>query len=156
MKRIIHEFLDFSLVGVTSFGFQLFLTVFLTEVFGIWYRVAYAAGLFVSYGYQFLLNMKLTFTATDKPLLRLERFIAVAAVIAFLNWSAVVVLTELIGANYIISIIVISTLMGILNFEMEEVWVFKKIPKSVHHRIKKAIHDKHAKFTKDVIAGAPR
>ena len=92
--------------------------------------------------------MKLTFTATDRPLIRLERFIAVSAAISFLNWSAVVVLTEVFGANYIISILVINTLMGLLNFEMEEVWVFKKIPISRHHRIDHA----HARYVRDVIS----
>ncbi|HII72539.1 TPA: hypothetical protein HA265_07320, partial [Candidatus Woesearchaeota archaeon] len=75
----VKEFWEFSLVGVTSFALMFFMTLAMTELTPLSYRWAYGLGLSSSYTYQFVLNMRLVFTAIDQPVLRIERFIVVAA-----------------------------------------------------------------------------
>lgn len=145
----VKEFFEFSMVGIASFFLMLFVTLVMTELLGVSYKISYGCGLATAYTYQFVLNMRLTFTATDRPLLRLERFVVIAALMLLLNWITVVVVVELMEANYLISIIMINIIMGLLSFELQDVWVFKKLPKSTHHRIEE--HIVHKVRTQKVI-----
>jgi putative flippase GtrA len=141
IKKEIKEFFEFSAVGVTSFLLLFLITLGLKELLGVAYQTAYGIGLASSYTYQFVLNMKLTFVAVDKPMLRMERFIVSAALTCLLNWACVVFIVEILGGNYIISILIINSLLGLFSFEMQELWVFKKLPRAGFYK-----HHNHLKI----------
>ncbi|MBI5880583.1 GtrA family protein [archaeon] len=86
LLKEIAEFVKFSFVGITTFILHLFLTVLLTEVFGIIYYESYAIALALGWVYNFFFNMWFTFSAKGRLSKMVEKFSVVVLVSTAMNW----------------------------------------------------------------------
>jgi len=111
------------------------ITLIFKEYYHVVFEISYAIGLLSAYLYKFYFNMKLTFIAVGHTVLRLERFAVVGFLIFFLSWSGAVFLVNILKANYIFAIILTQLILALLNFRLENVWVFAKIPQREHRLI---------------------
>ena len=125
IKRAV-KFFHFSVVGMTFFAVQLFITVLLTEGFGVRYYISYAVALVIAWFMNFIFNMKLTFEARGHMRKRLCKFAVVATSVTVLNWLLVLFLVEALWINYIVSIILVTGILAIGSFLSHEAWVFRK------------------------------
>ena len=124
LKEIV-EFVKFSFVGITTFILHLFLTIMLTEVFGIIYYESYAIALALGWVYNFFFNMWFTFSAKGKLSKMVEKFSVVVLVSTAMNWLLVFFLVEVFGLRYFLAILLVSIVLSAVNFFAEEDWVFK-------------------------------
>ena len=123
LKEIV-EFVKFSFVGITTFILHLFLTIMLTEVFGIIYYESYAIALALGWVYNFFFNMWFTFSAKGKLSKMVEKFSVVVLVSTAMNWLLVFFLVEVFGLRYFLAILLVSIVLSAVNFFAEEDWVF--------------------------------
>jgi putative flippase GtrA len=123
------KFFHFSLVGITTFSVQIFLTLILTEWAGLAYYVSYALALLVARLLNFLFNTKYTFRAEGRMIDRLKRFALLAIIYSFTSWILVIVSVEYIHLHYMMSVILVTFLLSFLTYMMQERWVFANVEK---------------------------
>lgn len=128
--KIAVRFFNFSLVGITTFLVQIFLTLLLTEWARLVYYVSYAFALLVARLLNFIFNTKYTFRAKGSMMSRLRRFAVVATIYSFTNWIFVIVFVEYVHLHYIISVVLVSLLLSFLAYIMQDRWVFAKVEES--------------------------
>jgi putative flippase GtrA len=120
------RFINFSFIGVSTFAVSMFITLLLTEIFGIVYYVSYAVALVFGWMFNFAMNLKLTFEAKGNISGIFERYLAVVVCIALLNWALVLLSVEHLGWHYFPAILAATLILSLLNFFIEYVWVYAK------------------------------
>jgi putative flippase GtrA len=120
------ELMNFSFVGVTTFSIQLFITVIMTEMVKIAYYISYAVALACAWFLNFMLNTGLTFRAKGDPKQYLRKFASLVVINIVLNWLLVIFCVEVISLPYFPAIILVAIFMSLLNFFVEDFWVFKR------------------------------
>jgi putative flippase GtrA len=120
-SRIIYFFIG----GVLIFLLEWLLTIILTEIFQINYRISYfislSLGLIVLYKFHKNITFNIRVPSTIK---NYEKFTTLYVVSYILNWIIVSIVS--IKINYKITIPLVMLTLGIINFFMNKYWVFKK------------------------------
>lgn len=132
MQEII-KYTKFVIGGGIGLLINIATTYMLTDIFSIGFRIAYAIGLGMNVGFNFIYHMQFTFKKKDNSLKRLYKFIPLTLSITAINYVLVLIFTELITINlpilnqyykYIV-IILITGFVSILNYASNKMWVFK-------------------------------
>jgi len=102
-------------------------TVFLTEIFGVWYTYSTAIGAFAGAFVAFTLGRAWVFVAFDgKRPNQAFRYVIVALGSMALNTLGVYLLTENTGISYVISKSIVAVFIGATyNFNLSRNFVFK-------------------------------
>ena len=118
MKKLIEQFMKFSVVGVAAFVIDYGLLALLTEVFGINYLVSATISFIASVIFNYMASMRFVFRH-KKGLSRRREFIIFVVLSAIglgLNnlvlWSCV----EFLGIHYLIAKIIATLIVSIWNF----------------------------------------
>lgn len=119
------EFITFSLGGLVIFLYELLLTVVLTELFGIWFMYSYFFALLTGLGFLFLFHFYITFNMKKVRFFHIEKFLVNYLIMYFFSFFLVLVVTSK-GIHYLISIILISIIVSILNYFINKTWVFQE------------------------------
>lgn len=100
--------------------------IFLTEVAGVWYVAATAAGAFVGAVVNFFLGRHWSFTAGHQPIHgQFLRYAIVSAMSLALNTLGVYLLTEYVHLHYTLSRAIIAVAVALLfNFPLHRRFVF--------------------------------
>ncbi len=135
MKHIdeLAKYTKFVIGGGIGLLINIAITYLLTDIFSLWFRIAYAIGLGVNVGFNFFYHMHFTFKKKDRAVKRLYKFIPLTLSITAINYVLVLIFTELITINlpildqyykYIV-IILITGFVSVLNYFSNKVWVFE-------------------------------
>jgi putative flippase GtrA len=102
--------------------------VFLTEVAGVWYVAATAAGAFVGAVVNFFLGRHWTFTADHEAIHgQVVRYAVVSAVSLGLNTAGVYLLTDYAHLHYALSRAIVAISVSLLfNFPLHRHFVFNR------------------------------
>lgn len=103
------------------------LTIFIKEVFGLWYLAANVVGMIAGGCTQFTLNRKWTFKEGKSGLSDVVvRYVVVWVSGLILNTSGLWLLTHFFGINYIISKLIVSVVLAVsVNFYLQKRYVFR-------------------------------
>jgi putative flippase GtrA len=121
------RFIKAQASSLTATAVDFLLTIFLTEVMGVWYAAANVAGV-VSGGFvNFYINRDWVFNGREDALRsQVFRYITVWCGNFLLNALGVWLLTQYAQCNYVLSKIVISLLVGwSYNYVLQKNYVFK-------------------------------
>lgn len=126
MKKLIKQFIKFSLVGIINTLINLAIFLLLTEIFEVYYILSAVFAFLVAVTNSFVLNKIWTF----KENLRLElgkkylRFGLVSVSALLVNLFFLYIFTEVFGIYYIISQILAIGISLIINFIGNKIWTF--------------------------------
>ncbi|MDP4265971.1 MAG: GtrA family protein [Bacteroidota bacterium] len=122
-------FLKAQSASVCSSILDFSITIFLTEIIGIWYGFSSVTGTFSGGIVSFLLNRTWVFRTVDEnKFVQIQRFVLVWISSLILNFSGLLLLTKYLNINYLISKIIISIIVGILfRYNLHRIFVFKKV-----------------------------
>lgn len=127
-KKVIKEFLKFSLVGLTGAFLNLIILYILTEKIGIYYILSAFFSFIVAMSSNFILNKVWTFNETIRLNFRKKYLqfglVSITALIA--NLSFLYFFTEILGIYYIISQILAIGPAFIINFFGNKIWTFNE------------------------------
>lgn len=120
---LLDKLYKFAIGGIISYGLKIFLTALFTEYFLIHYLISYSIVLLVLIIYTFAYNKHITFKSKSprkfRYLLLFFGFIVSDLILVYL-------LTELLAINYLISIILVTTVLFILKFIIYDKFIFIK------------------------------
>jgi dolichol-phosphate mannosyltransferase len=125
ISRHAHKFMLFVLGGGLGFLINLGITYALTEFMGIWYMVSYTAGAIVNVAFNFLFHLKVTFKRKGYLRRRFAYFLIATAVVFCISWISVFAATEVFGLHYLVSIVLVTAAVSLINFLLNKFWVFK-------------------------------
>lgn len=120
------KFIIFAIGGGLGAIINWTITVLLTEIFKLWYMASYSIGLSVNLIFNFLYQRHVTFKVKDNLRRRFVIFAIISLSTIFLNMFLVYVITEYLKLFYLISIIIVTFLIAIINFILNKEFVFKK------------------------------
>jgi len=119
------KFIVFSVGGGLGALINWTITVVLTEIFKLWYMASYSIGLTVNLIFNFLYQRHITFRVKDKVKRRFILFTIISLSTIFLNMFLVYMITEYFKLFYLISIIIVTVLIAIINFILNKELVFR-------------------------------
>ena len=114
----------YALGGGLSFLLKVVLTIFLTEFLGIPYFSSYIITLSVIVIFNFLYNVYITFKLVKGGFEGFIKYIIALLSFNFLDAVLVKILTDFIGMYYIVSIVLVTTLLFILKYVVYDNFVF--------------------------------
>jgi putative flippase GtrA len=125
-KHFFSLFFKFQTAAIIATLVDFTVTILLTEIAGINYLISTSTGSITGGIVNFLLGRKWVFKASYLPAGRqLFRYLLTWVISILLNITFVIILTELVKFNYIISKIITAVLIGItFNFSMQKRFVF--------------------------------
>lgn len=125
-KHFFTLFFKFQAAAIIATLVDFTVTIVLTEIVGINYLISTSTGSIIGGIVNFLLGRKWVFKADYLPAGRqLFRYLITWAISILLNITCVIILTEFVKFNYIISKIITAVLIGItFNFSMQKRFVF--------------------------------
>ena len=116
------QYIKFILGGGFALVINLIFTVFLTEYFNIWHIYSYgiiqSIELFFLYYYHSII--------TFKVFAKFIKFFAVITLVAFSNWLFVLIISYFTNFSYIIIIILVASIISLINFCVNKIYVFNK------------------------------
>jgi putative flippase GtrA len=114
-------------VALTATGVDFLVTIFLTELAGIWYVASNATGAFCGAVVSFMLCRNWAFNRRDRRWhFQAFRYACASGMSLLLNTGGVWFLTEAFCISYVVSKIIIATLIGVtFNFLMFRYFVFR-------------------------------
>ncbi len=124
---MIFDFLKYGLGGGFAFILNLFLTYFFTEILKIYYLISvllgYLISVFVNFSFQTFITFK---TKEEKFLKRFILFLLIQGSSSLLHTFFVYIFTDFFKVYYLISVILSSTILWILNFSLSKKLIFNK------------------------------
>lgn len=114
------RYFTFIVGGGISLLINLSITFILTEFFKLWHMYSYTIALSVEILFLFTYHTHITFKARG----HFAKFVGIVLLITLLNWIGVYVISVVIGINYLISIILVSLMISVLNYYLNKIWVF--------------------------------
>jgi putative flippase GtrA len=99
-------------------------TYSLTEFFGFWYLSSYMIGGALNILFNFFYQRRITFGISDKIRIRLMKFFLVSIVVSLLIIQLIYIFTEVAGIWYIYSGVIAISIVSIINFSLNNFWVF--------------------------------
>ena len=119
------RFIIFCFGGGIGAIINIMITAFITEIYLINYKISYIIGLALNLIFNFFFNRHITFKAKSEWQKRFVKFFIVSVSTILLNYGAVILLTEVFGVYYLISIAFSIILFSVLNYKLNKLWVFK-------------------------------
>ena len=138
VQKINLKKLFFAIIGsFSSFLTETLITIFLTEILHIHYKISYATALSIGMIYIFQFHKKITFRSkriTSKSGIKFTTLYVLAYIA---NWILVTLIAHII--NYILAIIIVNLILWPILFVGNDQWVFKQIKRQRRKRLKKQI-----------------
>jgi len=122
---IFHKFNRYLLGGVISYGLKLGITAFLTEILGWWYFRSYITAISSVIIFNFFFAVYVVFKATQEKTKKFVAYTCTVCVFYALDVLSVKFLTEFIKLHYMVSIIIITSILLVVKFFVYERWVFR-------------------------------
>lgn len=124
---LVKSFFRSQFASILATAADFLITIFFTEVLKIWYVVSTACGAFTGAVISFILGRNWVFNRKDERwIIQAVRYILTAFSSMGLNTAGVYFLTDYFGIQYVISKIIVATLVGVFfNFFMFRYFVFK-------------------------------
>jgi len=122
---IFHKFSIFVLSGTMSYGLKLGITAFLTEILGWWYFRSYVISLTLVILLNFFLNMYVVFDSRDRKFKKLGKYIPTVTFFFFVDALLVKFMTDIMNLYYILSIILVTTVLLVVKFVVYDKWIFR-------------------------------
>ncbi len=131
------KYFKFILGGGLGLGVNLAVTYALSEIIGVWFRIAYAIGLGVNVIFNFYYHRRVTFNRTDSAARRFYRFVPLTLAITATNYILVLIFTELVILNWLLVfefakplykygvIVGVTGVVSLINYYVNKRWVFK-------------------------------
>jgi len=113
----------FSIGAILIFLIQITIAIVLTEIFHIWHMYSYAIALVCDILLLYIYHSFITFKGWNRMPNNFARFLLLYIFSYTLSWLLVFAITHL-GIYYIPSIIFVSMIMSILNYNINKRWVF--------------------------------
>ncbi|MBU0647915.1 GtrA family protein, partial [Patescibacteria group bacterium] len=123
-KQVGAQFFVFAAGGVVNFLLNIGLTYLLTEVFDIYYLLSFAIVQIIVIIYGFVYNTFLTFRLKKASTWIFVKFITFLHIFALVNILLVRFFTDVVGLQYLISIIITIFATIILRFFLYKKYVF--------------------------------
>ncbi|MDP4267907.1 MAG: GtrA family protein [Bacteroidota bacterium] len=126
-KKTLYTFLKAQSVSMISSAIDFSFTIFFTEIIKIWYALSSVTGTCAGGITCFILSKHWVFRSKNKnKIAQIQRFVLIWLSSLLLNFSGLILLTEYLKTNYLISKIIIAVLVGILfNYNLQKIFVFK-------------------------------
>lgn len=129
------RYIKFVTGGGLGLLVNLAVTYALTELLDMWFGAAYALGLSANVLFNFMYHRHFTFSQTGQALERLYKFIPLTLAVAAANYLVVRFLTEafisnageaMLGGYYKYAVIIfVTTVLSIMNYAANRLWVFR-------------------------------
>lgn len=120
------KFIMYLLGGAQNYAIKLGLTALLTEVFGLWYLASYIIAVTTAIIVNFFYNMHITFRAKGKKMHRFMKYVGFILLTMVIDVALVKVLTD-IGIYYLVSIILVTTVLTIFKYYVFNYHIFEKV-----------------------------
>jgi putative flippase GtrA len=121
-----HPFTWFAIGGTIGFVSEILLTIFLTEVFGVWHMVSYGISLLLGLVFLYFFYAHYTFGRFDKMHRRMFKFFSLMCGSYIINWWIVFLLSDRFLLHYGAAIVLAVLVMSLLNYYLNMYWVFRK------------------------------
>ncbi|WP_159907790.1 GtrA family protein [Caballeronia humi] len=126
---MIRRFVAYGSVGATGTLAQYALLVVLVRYFAIPAPLASMLGAVLGACVNYVLNHRFTFGRTASHRQALPRFLTVAGLGIVVNGTAMIVLVDHAGMNYLLAQVCVTALVLLLTFVLNSVWTFREAPK---------------------------
>ena len=120
------KFIKFSIGGLINYGLKIFITLLLTEVLNFWYFHSYIISLIVVIIFGFYYNIFITFKVKENKGVNFIKYLFALLIFITLDALLVKFTTEVIGFHYLISIIIITTLIFFSKYFVFGKFIFTK------------------------------
>lgn len=125
IKRIINSTLTkYTLGGVFSYAVKIALTFVLVDIFQLWYWYAYLTSLTVVIITNFLVNSFFVFRVKNEKNKRFFKYLFSIIIFNTVDGLLVKILTELLSIYYLVSIVIVTTLVFVVKFFVYRFAVF--------------------------------
>lgn len=115
--RSIRRFFSYSLVGGSTFAFDLALLYVLTEFAGIPYTLSTPLAFLIAVSINYFVSRKFVFHKTERTLPRgYTYFIGAALLGALLITGAVSLMTTILGMSYLLARVLVACIVGVGNY----------------------------------------
>lgn len=122
----VKRFLQYSLIGLGTFLFDLLLLFILTEVFFLNYLHSAAVAFLIAVSINYVLSRCLVFKGTTRgPLSGYANFFIIAGLGLLFVTVSMYVLVELYGVYYVLARVVVAAVTGVWNYLMNLFFNFK-------------------------------
>ena len=116
-SRALRRFLKYTLVGGSTFAFDLLLIWLMTEFFGVPYWASTAIGFVIAVSINYFIARRFVFKGTERKIHHgYFYFIALAGGGAFLVTAAVTALVAAFALHYLVARILVACVMGMANY----------------------------------------
>ena len=88
--------------------------------------LSYTLGAIANISLNFLFHRSITFTRKDSLGKRLSKFFMVTLFVFLISWLMILATTELLGLHYLLSVVIVTFIVSVINFFLNKCWVFKK------------------------------
>lgn len=116
-SRALRRFLKYTLVGGSTFAFDLLLIYLMTEFLGIPYWASTAIGFVIAVSVNYFVSRRFVFKGTERKVHHgYVYFISVAGGGAFLVTAAVAGLVATFALHYLVARVLVACVMGMANY----------------------------------------
>lgn len=119
------QYLLFSAGGIGVFGYEILVTVLLTELFHLWHMYSYAISLITGITLLFFYHSYITFKKTKHLPTKIFRYIITYSLTYLLSWILVLFTTQKIKIHYLLSIGMIAILLSFITYHINKKWTFR-------------------------------
>lgn len=122
----LHRFIHSSAIGISSFLFDLLLLYVFVEFFYIDYRIATPLAFILATSINYSVARYIIFPTTERTFTDgYTRFISLAVASMLLITALVWLLVTFVGLYYVVARILVAAVVGIANYCVNVLWVFK-------------------------------
>ena len=117
------KFLLFAVGGIAVFIYEILVTILLFELFHIRIIYSYGFALLSGLGILFLYHSKVTFKLKEHPWQNLGKFVSLYVAVYIVAWAAVLISIHF-GHHYLPSIVLVSLVCSLLNYKVNQKFIF--------------------------------
>ena len=117
----------YAVIGIFGFIINIALTIFLTEVLGVWYLLSFITMTLLTWTGLFFANSYLTFSDGNRSGIfrRYLAFMGSYILLGSLNFLLLFLSTSIVGIPYTISIVVFSCVFSLITFSLNKDLIYK-------------------------------
>ena len=125
-------FIRFVIGGIISYGVKIAATFVATEVFRLWYFYSYLFSLALVIVVNYLVNVYYIFRVQDHLLMNFVKYLGSILLFYLADAALVKALTDWLLLNYLVSIVISTTLFFLGKFVFYQFFLFKGKDKTSH------------------------
>ncbi len=126
LTKLFFKFNKFLVGGILSIFIKMGLTIFLTEILGIWYFISYVITIGVIVVFSFFYNVHITFKIKHNKKQNFVKYCLALAIFSIIDALGVKLLTEILQVHYTSSIILITVVLFLAKFIVYNQFIFTK------------------------------